>query len=62
MCADSNVRTDELKSIIDSIMTNPENFKMVKELIRNICTYYFLEGKSKDVTSVEFISLRGYEE
>lgn len=56
MCADSNVRTDELKSIIDSIMTNPENFKMVKELIRNICTYYFLEGKSKDVTSVEFIS------
>lgn len=56
MCADSNVRTDELKSIIDSIMTNPENFKMVKELVRNICTYYFLEGKSKDVTSVEFIS------
>lgn len=56
MCADSNVRTDELKSIIDSIMTNPENFKMVKELIRNICTYYFLEGKSKDVTSIEFIS------
>lgn len=56
MCADSNVRTDELKSIIDSIMTNPENFKIVKELIRNICTYYFLEGKSKDVTSVEFIS------
>lgn len=56
MCADSNVRTDELKSIIDSIITNPENFKMVKELIRNICTYYFLEGKSKDVTSVEFIS------
>lgn len=56
MCADSNVRTDELKSIIDSIMTNPENFKMVKELIRNICTYYFLEGKSKDVTSIDFIS------
>lgn len=54
--ADDNVRTDELKAIIDSIMTKPENFTLVKELIRNICTYYFTNGKKKDVTSVEFIS------
>lgn len=56
MCSDSNVRVDELRTIIDSIMTNPENFELVKELIRNICTYYFLDGKSKDVTSVDFLS------
>ena len=54
--ADDNVRTDELKSIIDSIMTKPENFTLVKELVRNICTYYFLDGKKKDVTNAEFIA------
>ena len=57
MCSDSNVRTDELKSIIDSIMTNPENFVLVKELIRNICTYYFTNGKNKDVTNLEFLTI-----
>ena len=50
------VRTDELKAIIDSIMTKPENFTMIKELVRNICTYYFLDGKKKDVTNAEFVS------
>lgn len=53
---DSNVSVDELRAIIDSIMTNPENFSLVKELIRNICTFYFIEGKKKDVRSVEFIA------
>lgn len=52
---DTNVRTDELRSIIDSIMTNSENFSLVKELIRNICSYYFLEGKKKDAGDIEFV-------
>lgn len=56
MCSDSNVHTDELKSIIDSIMTKPENFTLVKELIRNICTYYFMNGKSKNITNIDFIT------
>lgn len=55
MSSDSNVKTDELRSIIDSIMTNAENFPLVKELIRNICQYYFNNGKLKDVTSAEFV-------
>lgn len=53
---DSNVHTDELKSIIDSIMTKPENFPLVKELIRNICTYYFTNSKTKDVRNMDFLS------
>lgn len=53
---DSNVHTDELKSIIDSIMTKPENFTLVKELIRNICTYYFINSKTKDVRNMDFIA------
>lgn len=54
--SDNNVKTDELVSIIDSIMSNAENFPLVKELIRNICTYYFAEGKTKDVTDINFIT------
>lgn len=54
-CSDSNIHTDELKSIVDSIMTKPENFTLAKELIRNICTYYFTNGKSKDVRNTDFI-------
>lgn len=56
MCSDSNIHTDELKSIIDSIMTKPENFILIKELIRNICTYYFTNSKTKDVRDMNFIS------
>lgn len=56
LCADSNVRTDELRSIIDSIMTKPENFSLVKELIRNICTYYFANGKTKDIKNIDFVT------
>lgn len=56
MCSDSNIHTDELKSIIDSIMTKPENFTLIKELIRNICTYYFTNSKTKDVRDMNFIS------
>lgn len=53
---DNNVRTDELKAIIDSIMTKPENFPLVKELIRNICTYYFTNSKTKDVRNIDFVT------
>lgn len=56
IASDSNVKTDELKAIIDSIMSNGENFPLVKELIRNICTYYFTNSKNKDVRDVEFLS------
>lgn len=55
-CAkDNNIGTDELRSIIDSIMTKPENFPLVKELIRNICTLYFNNSKKKDVRDIDFL-------
>lgn len=56
MSSDSNVKTDELKAIIDSIMSDGDNFPLVKELIRNICTYYFANGKTKDVRNIDFVS------
>lgn len=54
--SDNNVRTDEVKSIIESIVSNPDNVDEIKELIRCIVTSYFKDGKEKDVRNVEFIS------
>lgn len=56
MCNDTNVHTDELKAIIDSILSNKENFILVKELIRIIITLYFSSGKTKDVRDIAFIN------
>lgn len=54
--SDNNVKTDEVKSIIESIVSNPDNVDEIKELIRCIVTSYFKDGKEKDVRNVEFIS------
>lgn len=54
--SDNNVKTDEVKSIIESIVSNPENVDEIKELIRCIVTAYFKDGKEKDVKNIEFIS------
>lgn len=54
--SDNNVKTDEVKSIIESITSNPDNVDEIKELIRCIVTSYFKDGKEKDVRNVEFIS------
>jgi len=54
--SDSNVKTDEVKSIIESIVSNPDNVDEIKELIRCIVTSYFKDGKEKDVRNIEFIT------
>ena len=56
MAADNNVRTNEVRSIIEGIVTDPENSAEIAELIRLIITQYFLHSKSKDVTDIEFIT------
>ena len=56
MCADSNVKTEEIKSIIESIVKNTDNIDLVKELVALIVTNYFKSSKNKDVRDIEFIS------
>ena len=56
MCSDQNVKTDEIKSIIESIVKNTENIDTVNELCSLIVASYFEKSKTKDVRDIEFIS------
>ena len=58
MAADSNVKTDEVKSIIESILNDKDNIGIIKELLRNIVSEYFVNGgtSTKDVRDINFIT------
>ncbi|MGL5750467.1 MAG: hypothetical protein ACRCXT_08075 [Paraclostridium sp.] len=56
MASDNNVKTDEVKSIMESILMDSDNLPIVKELIRLIITDYFENSKTKDVRDVEFMA------
>ena len=56
MCSDSNVKTEEIKSIIESIVKNTDNIDTVKELVSLITANYFKASSNKDVRDIEFIS------
>lgn len=56
MVADQNVTPSEVKLIIETIDNNPQTIPLIKELMRIMISQYMLEGKDRDVTSIEFIS------
>lgn len=56
MCSDSNISINEIKSIMESIISEPSNMLKMKELISLMVTTYFASSKEKDVTRVEFIT------
>lgn len=53
---DSNVSTDEIKSIIESIQEDRDNLILLRELMQLIVVDYFENSKEKDVTSYEFVN------
>lgn len=56
MCTDENITINEIKSIMESLLSEPENMPYVRELISLMVTTYFQNGKEKDVTNVKFIT------
>lgn len=56
MAADTNVNTEEIKGIIESILNNRNNLYEVKEIIRLLIYTYFAAYNSKDVTDIGFIT------
>lgn len=55
-CKDANVKTDEIKSIIEGIQDDPQNLMEVKELLRIMVSEYMANSENKSVTGLEFIA------
>lgn len=56
MSADSNVHTDEVKSIIESIQMDRRNIPLIKEFISLSIIEFMATSKTKDVTGVDYLS------
>ena len=56
MASDNNVRTDEIKAIIESILSDNDNMILIRELISLIVITYFAQSKTKDVRDIDFIT------
>lgn len=55
-CADANVHTEEVRSILEAIFNNRENIKLIKELITNMIASYMSQSSEKDVATLKFFS------
>lgn len=49
-------RIQEVQTIVDSIILDPEKQPEIKELIRLMVSTYFAQSKSKDVRDIDFIT------
>lgn len=56
MASDSNVKTAEVYSIIESILADNENIKEVKEFVSLIIYDYMANSDTKDLRNIDFIS------
>ena len=56
MCSDQNVKTDEIRAIIESIVKDPKNLDLIRELLQIMVAVYFQSSTTKDVRDIEFIS------
>ena len=54
-CSDYNVRVNEIKGIVETIITNPDEQITIRELLGIIVSNYFTYV-NKDINSIEFIS------
>ena len=56
MASDSNVKTEEVKSIIQTILSDKNSILEVKEFMSISVYTYFQQSKTKDVRDIDFIT------
>ena len=54
--ADNNIKTDELKSIIESIISNNDNLSDIRTAVNILITNFMTNNKGKDIPSIEFLN------
>lgn len=55
MCADQNIKKDEIKFIIESITSDNKNLAELKELIQLLISDYMANSENKDIRGYDFI-------
>lgn len=53
---DSNVKTDEIRTIIESIQDNPDNLRELRTLLSIMVFEYFSSSAIKDICSIRFVT------
>lgn len=56
MCADQNIKKDEVKFIMESILNNKENLVNLKKVISILICDYMANNKIKEVNGIDFIA------
>ena len=54
--ANSMVRFEELKSILDCLLADEKNIPLIREYVSLMVSTYFAQSKFKDITDIAFIS------
>ena len=55
--ADYNVRANEIKGLIENIITNPDQQPIIKEFIGLLVAIYFSKVDDKDINNIKFITI-----
>lgn len=55
MCADQNIKKDEVKFIMESILSNNKNLGELKELIQLLISDYMVNNADKDIRGHKFL-------
>lgn len=56
MCADQNIKKDEIKFIIESILDNNENLDDLKTVTRILICDFMAHNSSKDIRGIDFLA------
>lgn len=54
MCADANVKTEEVRSIFEAIFNNRDNISIIREFVTNMIAAYLVQSQNKDVATIQF--------
>ena len=55
--SDYNVRVNEVKSIIETIITDPNQQPVIKEFLTLLVAIYFQESPDKDINNIKFVTV-----
>lgn len=56
MCSNKTVKTEELKSIIETILNDKQNLVLIRKIISTLIYTYFIQTPDKNVVSMSFIT------